>query len=193
MKISIDSNVLEKEGISMQEFAVLLYYIADGFGTLNEVLCNLLWEKNLLIKVETGYIINNNKLSDIQTWISQSSITEHKKHHLTQLAEKMREVYPSGKKPGTEYYWRDSTKVIAERLSIFINKYGDIYSDEEILNATKKYVESFNGNYKYMHLLKYFISKKNPETKENSSELLSYLENAGQEEQLNDNWLTDVR
>lgn len=193
MKLTIDSKVLEKEGVTMEEFSVLLYYLAGGMGTLNEVLCNILWEKNYLIKVEDGYIINNNMLSTIETWISLSSVPEDKGHQLLKLAEGMREIFPAGKKPGTDYYWRDSTKVIAQRLSIFIKKYGDEYTDEQILDATRKYVESFNGNYKYMHLLKYFISKKNTETKEDSSELLSYLENAGQEETLSDNWLTDVR
>ena len=193
MKLTIDSDVLDKEGVTMEEFSVLLYYLVGGRGTLNDVLCNILWEKNFLIKVEEGYIINNNILSTIETWISLSSVTENKKHHLLKLAEDMRSIFPAGKKPGTDYYWRDSTKVIAQRLSIFINKYGDEYSDEQILEATRKYVESFNGNYKFMHLLKYFISKKNLETKEDSSELLSYLENAGQEETLNDNWLTDMR
>lgn len=193
MKMTIDSSVIEKEGLSMEEFCVLLFYLFNGTGTLNNVICNILWEKNYLIKVEDGYIINNNILQQVEQWISASTITEEKTHSLLKLAENMREVFPSGKKPGTDYYWRDSTKVIAQRLGIFIKKYGDEYTDDQILEATKKYVQSFNGNYKFMHLLKYFISKKNIETKEDSSELLSYLENAGQEESLSDDWLTEVR
>lgn len=193
MKITIDSDILAKENITMEEFSVLLYYLSGGIGTLNEVLCNNLWERNFLIKIESGYIINNNALSTIQNWINMSTVSNDKKHHLLELAEGMRQIFPEGKKPGTDYYWRDSSKVIAQRLSIFINKYGDDYTDEQILDATRRYVSSFNGNYKFMHLLKYFINKKNIETKEDSSELLSYLENANQEDLVEDNWLTELR
>ena len=37
-------------------------------------------------------------------------------------------------------------------------KYGE-YTDEQVIEATKAYVASFNGNYTYMQLLKYFIWK----------------------------------
>ena len=76
----------------------------------------------------------------------------------TNLANKLRELYPEGKKPGYAYTWRDSTACIADRLKKFVLKYGN-YSDEEIIAATKKYVDSFGGNYMYMQLLKYFIWK----------------------------------
>ena len=46
-----------------------------------------------------------------------------------------------------------------DRLSKFFLKYGNNHTDEEIINATKRYVDSFNGNYQYMQLLKYFIWK----------------------------------
>ena len=76
----------------------------------------------------------------------------------TSLADKLKQIYPDGKKPGTTFFWKDSTTVIAERLKKFFLKYGD-YSDEEIIDATKRYVMSFNGDYRYMQLLKYFIWK----------------------------------
>ena len=53
-------------------------------------------------------------------------------------------------------------------------------TDEEIIAATKKYVESFNGNYTYMQILKYFISKQKPvegAPAEQNSQFLSYLQN----------------
>ena len=155
-------------------------------------MCNILWDKNYLIKTEDGYILNNNQLHTIESWISMSSIPEQKHQTLLKLAEKMRDLYPAGKKPGTDYYWKDGTKVIAQRLSVFIKKYGNEYTDEQILDATRRYVESFNGNYKFMHLLKYFISKKNVETQEDSSELLSYLENASQDNESSTDWTTNL-
>ena len=192
MKITIDSEIIAEEGLTIGEFFVLLYYLFNGSGILNDSLCNDLWEKNFLIKTENGYIINNNMLSTIEGWLGTSSVPKDKKERLLDLAERMRAIFPAGKKDGTNYYWRDSTAIIARKLAIFLKNYGDLYTDEEILEATRKYVESFNGNYKFMHLLKYFIGKKHPETKEDSSELLSYLENAGQADH-NDNWLTEMR
>ena len=192
MKITIDSDIVQREGLTIEEFIVLLYYLFNGKGVLNEVLCNILWDKNYLIKTEDGYILNNNQLHTIESWISMSSIPEQKHQTLLKLAEKMRDLYPAGKKPGTDYYWKDGTKVIAQRLSVFIKKYGNEYTDEQILDATRRYVESFNGNYKFMHLLKYFISKKNVETQEDSSELLSYLENASQDNESSTDWTTNL-
>ena len=110
------------------------------------------------------------------------------------LAEKLRELYPKGRKEGTSYMWRDSNIIIAKRLKAIVKKYGDSFTDEQAINATKKYIESFNGNYRYMQLLKYFISKKvniNGEIEE-KSDFLSYIENAGQEEELNNDWTTNL-
>jgi hypothetical protein len=74
------------------------------------------------------------------------------------LAEQLREIFPAGKKPGYAYTWRDSVSCITDRLKKFFMKYGD-YPDDRIIQVTKDYVASFNGNYTYMQLLKYFIWK----------------------------------
>ena len=193
MRFSIDSNIIEQQGLTMKEFIVLLYYLIGEEDILNESICNDLWERNFLIKTEKGYIINNNILSQVEGWLAMSAIPERTKEGLTRLAERMIQEYPTGKKAGTTFYWRGSVAQIAERLGVFFKKYGTHYTDDQIVNATKKYVESFNGDYRFMHLLKYFINKKDPLTKEDNSELLSYLENAGQEEELSDNWLNEMR
>ena len=191
MRITIDSKVINEAGLTMEEFSVLLYYLCDGFGTLNEVLCNILWEKNYLIKTETGYIINNNMLSTIEEWFGMSAVPENKEDRLIALAKGMRAIFPDGKKEGTNYYWKDSVPLVAKRLAIFFKNYGDNYTNDQILNATQRYVDSFNGNYRFMHLLKYFIRKKDPNTGEDNSELLSYLENAAQDDVRND-WTSSL-
>lgn len=78
---------------------------------------------------------------------------------LRALANNLRNLFPAGKKPGYAYLWRDSESCIVDRLKKFFLKYGDNHTDEEIIDATKRYVASFNGNYQYMQLLKYFIWK----------------------------------
>lgn len=145
-----------------------------------------------MIKTEVGYIINNNMLSTIEGWLGECALPKNSRNRVTILAANMRKIFPEGKKPGTNYYWQDSVPMIAKKLSTFFKNYGDNYSDEAILTATRKYVESFDGDYKFMHLLKYFISKRNPETKEETSELLSYLENAGQEDILSNSWTSSL-
>lgn len=109
------------------------------------------------------------------------------------LAKKMQELFPEGKKPGTKLMWRDSQAIIAKKLKAVVKKYGAKFTDEQALEATKKYVESFNGDYQFMQVLKYFISKRNQLTGEETSQFLSYLENAGQEDINNDSWRDSVR
>lgn len=94
----------------------------------------------------------------IEGIIADSKNEEASEDRCIKLAEKLREIFPSGKKPGYAYTWRDSPECIADRLKKFFVKYGN-HSDEAIINATKEYVNSFNGNYTYMQLLKYFIWK----------------------------------
>lgn len=66
-----------------------------------------------------------------------------------------------------------------------IKKNGEEMSEMSIIKATEAYVSGFNGDYKYMRLLQYFIWKE--EIKDGSkvpiSELANYIENAGQEDQ----------
>lgn len=103
------------------------------------------------------------------------------------LARQLRELYPQGTKPGTQQQWRNSVSTVSNRLKKFIMKYGE-HTDEEIIEATKRYVSSFNGDYRYMHVLIYFIWKNKVaggEYKngvlvgevEKQSELASYIEN----------------
>lgn len=108
------------------------------------------------------------------------------------LAEKLRELYPAGRKDGTSLMWRDSKAIIAQRLKTLVKKHGISFSDEQAIEATKRYVESFNGNYQFMQVLKYFIIKKNLSTGEENSQLASYIENEGSTD-LNDSWRDSVR
>ena len=95
------------------------------------------------------------------------------------LADKLRELYPTGRKGGTQLQWRDSTAVIAKRLKAFVKRFEVDFTDEEYIAATKRYIQTFNGNYQYMQVLKYFIMKSGVEDglSITNSQLLSYLQN----------------
>ena len=110
-----------------------------------------------------------------------------------ELADKLRELYPKGRKEGTSYLWRDSHAKIANKLRTLVKKYNFKFTDEQAINATKKYIESFNGNYSYMQLLKYFILKKDKDTGEENSQLMSYIENEDCTDAANDDWMNEVR
>lgn len=108
------------------------------------------------------------------------------KQRLIELAKKMKEVFPKGMKDN-KYPWQSSANDISIFLGRFFIKYPNI-TDEEILDATKRYVEHFEDNPKAMRLLKYFIIKgeKKPFIDESgnmiykvveTSDLASWIEN----------------
>lgn len=198
MKLIIDSEVCESKGLTLEEFIVL--YLnnknIDISKTINSIIEKKVASKDLFNPNAVVLSSNSRKLLEEIILDSDKTVAQNNKR-LENLAEKLRELYPEGKKQGTQYYWRDSNSVIVKKLKALIKKYGDCFTDEQAINATKKYVESFNGNYQFMQLLKYFISKnvvKGGEVEE-TSQLLSYIENAGQEnkQQLTIDWETELR
>lgn len=124
---------------------------------------------------------------------SEFQLPNSEEDRFDKLAKKMQEIFPEGRKPGTKLMWRDSQPIIAKRLKAIVKKYKAVFTDKQAIEATKKYVESFNGDYQFMQVLKYFISKRNPITGEEASQFLSYIENMGHEDVNNDNWMNSVR
>lgn len=103
---------------------------------------------------------------------------------LEKLAKNLMEVFPQGKKPGTTHYWKCNVKDVKLKLKKFFEKYSDKYTDKEIIDAAKSYVASFNGDYTFMRILKYFIWKDETRTGgEEGSDLATILENAGQQDE----------
>ena len=183
MKYIIDTEILEREGIELDEALYLLSVYKKkpiNFNTIQKV------------KVETKILkFENPRDPAMITPKGQSlieSILAKSKLHVSSdnleryraLADKMRELYPKGLKPGTNYQWRDSTAIIADRLIKLVAKYNIEFTDEEAVDATRRYIASFNGNYRYMQILKYFISKQKPvegTSAEQNSQFLSFLQN----------------
>ena len=152
-------------------------------------------ERNDLFQ-QVGWRLTNKGTEVLDSVIMDSDKEQEPQDRLIQLATKLKEVFPKGKKDGTNYYWADGVALIVRRLKLFFKKYGNKFTDEQIVQAAEKYVQGFNGNYQYMRLLKYFIFKEkvgaNGEV-EGDSELISYIENAGQEEDLRNDWATTLR
>lgn len=194
MNISISDEVLSKWDLSIQEFLFLLFSVKEG--DINECISSLIrkgWvDKNLFDT--TKVVISNNRKEDIATILIDSEKVETKLE-FEGLADKLREIFPKGKKPGTTYMWRDTTAVIAKKLKILVSKYNCKFTEEQAIKATQAYVNSFGGNYKYMQLLKYFILKTPTNASgdvELRSDFMSYVDNEGHEEQLREDWRSNM-
>lgn len=191
-KVSINKDVLEKNNLSMDEFLVLL--LTYNKANIQEVKQSLV-EKGLAdFSVFDDTLVISSTTKDLITSITIDSDVKvlSKDKEFKELADKLKELFPKGKKAGTTYMWRDSTAVIARKLKTLVVKYDYQFTEEQAIKATKAYVESFNGDYTYMQLLKYFILKSLPDG-EIKSDFMSYIENEGQEDELSDNWLTEMR
>ena len=183
MKYIIDTEILKREGIRLDEALYLLSVYKKrpiNFNTVQKAKI-----ENKILKFENprdptkitpkGQSIIESILAKSKIHVSSDNLERYKA-----LADKMREIYPKGLKTGTNYQWRDSTAIIADRLIKLVAKYSIEFTDEEAIDATKRYITSFNGNYKYMQILKYFISKQKPvegAPAEQNSQFLSFLQN----------------
>ena len=190
--------------------------IIDSDACLNNGTCIgevlLLYEYALKISPESmkqslidkGYITNAGDLFGrytatgkavklLDNVLADSSVDDDTK--ITELATKLKELYPKGKKEGTNQFWADGVSIIVKRLKIFYKKYG-FYDNDIIIKATEDYIKSFNGDYRFMKTLKYFLwsEKVNKAGEvEPTSDLLTYIENAGEIDELSDDWLNELK
>lgn len=191
-KVSINKDVLEKNNLSMDEFLVLL--LTYNKANIQEVKQSLV-EKGLAdFSVFDDELVISSTTKDLITSISIDSDVKvlSKDKEFKELADKLKELFPKGKKAGTTYMWRDSTAVIARKLKTLVVKYDYQFTEEQAIKATKAYVESFNGDYTYMQLLKYFILKSLPDG-EIKSDFMSYIENEGDENDMGNDWNTSLK
>ena len=179
MKITIDDKICLKHGLTPNEVMLAL---AIRTGEMEEDISNMVARG---ILVDKGEYLVTQRWSDVLDEIlcdSQSSI-EKSDEELLNLAQRMRECFPQGKMPGTPYYYRCNNSEVIKKLKKFFIQYGN-YPDEDIVDACKRFVASFRGNYKYLPLVKYFISKLKDQEDEDGtihkveySPLADYLEN----------------
>lgn len=199
MTYVINEDVAKKKGM---DIPTLLAIMLVKTGVNITVLFKELEKKEVLVKdlFHNEYFVTQ-RWDDVACNILLSGDEEvPKEDNIEKLAVQLMEIFPKGKKEGTSHYWRGNKKEIKERLQKFYKLYNNKYTDEEIIQATKSYVASFNGSYSYMRILKYFILKNEKKVDsegvnyiEEVSELATYIENAGQEEALSGNWINELR
>lgn len=145
---------------------------------------------------QIGWRLTNKGAEVLDLIIADSDKHQEPKDRLVFLATKLKEIFPKGKKDGTNLYWTEGVALIVRRLKLFFKKYGSDYDDEAIIQAAKDYVRSFNGNYQYMKTLRYFIFKEKigaSKEVEGESDLINCIENADQESSMNNDWISELR
>lgn len=198
MTISLNKEACSSNGIILGE-ALLMLAIANkaDLKEAEQALINkgyITADRDDLFQ-QIGWRLTNKGTEVIDSVIVDSDKKQEPNDRLIQLATRLKEIFPKGKKDGTNYYWADGVALIVRRLKLFFKKYGNTYTDEQIIQATSKYVEGFNGNYTYMRLLKYFIFKEKVGAAgevEGDSELISYIENADQTDSLKNDWTSTL-
>lgn len=183
MKVTINSDVAQQNGLTTQE--VMLVAIIKSGVNIEQTIENLV-NREVLVKDLFGEYSVTQRWAEVCDNIllsSDSSIPSD--NDLMPLAEKMMALMPQIKKEGTSSYFKCNRREVLLKLKKFIKLYGN-YPQEDILNATKKYIDSFNGDYTHMRLLKYFIMKEARKVDgngegyiEETSDLATMLESKG--------------
>lgn len=198
MNYIINEDICKKKGMDLPSLLAVLL-VKTGVN-ITELFNNLI-KKEILVRdmFSEGLLVTqrwDSVCSDILLSADKSIPSEER---LLPLVDALMQIFPAGKKEGTTLYWKGNRKDNKERLQKFFKLYGNKYSDEQILQAARKYVESFNGQYAYMRTLKYFIWKDerkiNNEGKtyiEEVSDLASYIENADQTDDLKNDWTSSL-
>lgn len=187
-----DEEIIKQEGLSEREFFFLKtindIYSVDVNQIIESLIAKGFMEKSLFTGV---YHITSQGSMLLDNIDVKNAATQKKETDYTELAQTLQNMFPEGKKQGTNLYWKSNTKEVESKLKKFFAYYKGKYTVEQVIQATESYVHSFNGDYSFMRILKYFIMKKTDNGSELTSDLASYIENHGKEN--NQEWMTELR
>ena len=198
MKITIDDKVCKKHKLDVDE--ALLVLAVKYSKNVEETFNNLL-KAEILVKDDENTYITQRWNDVIDEVLIDSNGGADNEERLIYLAKEMQKLFPAGKMPGTPYYYKCNVREVTLKLKKFFEIHGN-YPDAQILDATKRFIASFNGNYKYLPLIKYFITKNKPFMGEDGvnhtveeSQLATFLENKEDSNvtAASDDWLSTVR
>jgi hypothetical protein len=179
MNISIDEKVLENfcirydKKLTMPE---LLCCLAIKVGGTPNVMRDLV-DNFILVKDRTNpdiWYVHSDYLDLINDVLTESKDIAGSTSTLTELVTKLQELFPKERKPDSngvpKYAYRGNKRDVTERLQKFFKLYGK-YSYDDVLECTRRYVESFKYDKTYMKILPYYIMK------DGESQLATELEN----------------
>ena len=183
MKLILNEDACLKHSLTFQE---ALLALAIRNAELDD--WSNLEDREIVVHKNGVYYVTQPWSDILDEIICDSATDTNEDERLLKLASKIQECFPKQKMKDrfgrdTPYFYRCNKAEIKNKLKKFFLRYGQV-SDEDIIDATKRYVASFNGNYAGMRLAKYFILKDDKrlqddgETKvEALSDLATFLEN----------------
>lgn len=160
MQITINTDVLYEEHLSLGEFLIMLmgFHEINYEESLHSLLSKGIVQPNVFHKMSV--VLSNNTKNLVARILTKSNgKVAHSSINFTALAQKLQALYPSGIKPGTTYPWQGSTEEVAQKLRSLVAVCNFSFSEEEAVKAAQEYVGSFSDDTQHMQLLKYFILK----------------------------------
>lgn len=197
MKITLDEKTCLKNKLTLQE---ALIATAVSMGNYKSVFDNMINRHVLGIM---GQSLDSKWKDTIKNLINS------KDERFEALATKVQECFPKQKMMYTNgttspFYFRCNKTEVKNKLKKFLTIYGDV-TDEDIIDATKRYVASYAPKgYRGMRLAKYFIMKDDRKLMaddevhvEEISDLATFLENKTEDTPSDivdgDDWLMNSR
>lgn len=182
--LQINKSKLREYGVSVTSYMFMLILMYYPNTKININLTQIL-EYGFIVENDVGYCLTQDGINFIES-MEQIEVEGKKmptKSERFELVDKLRELFPEGKKTGTSKYWRGNRGDVGEKLKKFFEKYG-VYEDDKVLEASQKYIQSFGDNKQLMRTLEYFILK------DGSSDLATILENVDsvKSDSQNDMW-----
>lgn len=205
--MTLDEKVCLKHNLTLQEALIAL---AVRVGSTNEAVKNLL-AREVLVERNGTFLVTQHWSDVLDEVLCDSSNNglDLSDERLLALAVKVQECFPKMKMryaSGQEspFYFRCNKTEIKNKLKKFLTLYGET-SDEDIIDATKRYVATYeHKGFLGMRLAKYFILKDDRKLGadeevhvEQLSDLATFLENKGEEKGEaiidGDDWLMNSR
>lgn len=189
MKLSINTDVLKKYNLSLGEFLVLLisHYGESYTSSYDSLVEKGIAGKNLF-KEFTPILSDNTKNLIAKILMESDERAINSGIDFESLAKQLQAVYPEGRKAGKSYLWRGDTEEIAQKLRVLVVKYDFQFTEQEAVEATIKYVDSFKAPYQYMHTLRNFLlftTKDEQGHYEMESMFMTIIENSREENEDN--------
>lgn len=193
MRITVDDKAIKKRKDDKMSLVEVLLVAAILNGLKKESIQNML-NREILVVHNGEYMVTQRWAEVTEEIIADSSdLCPKSDSELLQLAIKVQEIFPGMAQKDrngrpTAYFFRCNKAEIKKALKRFYVTFHDVLegvTDEDILDATRRYVANFaKKGYMGMRLSKYFIIKRPDETDEEGnihrglvSDLLTYLEN----------------
>jgi len=191
MKITIDEDVVAKcktsDNKTLDFGEILVCSIIKSGYNIYDVIDNLVAKGVLLRDSNTPdkLLIFTRYSRLVETIILKSDKSIPEENILTDLAIKLQNIFPQGRKCDDygvpKWSWRGNKTDVVKKLQKFFKIYGN-YSPEDIIKAATNYVNRYKYDNKAMRILPYFIYK---EVGDGVSDLATELEGLNDVEETN--------